>query len=285
MAIEPNGGRGTVALVIEGGANRSAYATGALATLQKEGFIPDAIYDTSAGGALAAWYAAGQMERCVDVWPYAADRRVMSYRRALIGKHVFDLHALYRELYVTEFGLDVKKVQAAPMPVNVTITDADTGDTIYVDLRGKDQPTHWIHAGAALPIAAQAPVTLDGKRYLDGGTTDPIPLKKAIADGHRDIVLVLNRPKGVRKPEHAWIVKLFGRLFPNLEHAARDHHRYHNDAVALGEHPPAGVRVTIIRPSVDTGLGRTTRDVKALQRAIAAGRADAARVWATRGPS
>jgi hypothetical protein len=70
-------------------------------------------------------------------------------------------------------------------------------------------------------------------------------------------------------------VRLFARQFPNLEHAARDHHKYHNGAVALGENPPLGVRVRIIRPSSDTGLGRTTRDPKLLARALERGRSDA----------
>jgi len=266
------------ALVIEGGANRSAYATGALCELQKAGIVPDAAYGTSAGGALAAWYAAGQMERCAEVWRYATDRRIMSYRRALIGRRIFDLSALYRELYLEEFGLDVAAVKRSRYPVFVTLTDADTGETVYVDLRTVEHPTHWIHAGAALPIAAAAPIELDGQRWLDGGTTDPIPLRRAIDDGHTDVVVVMNRPAGVRKPEPGWVVKLFGRKFPQLVEHARQHHAYHNDAVRLAEPPPKGVRVRIVRPSRDTGLSRTTRDIKVLRAAIEMGRRDAERV-------
>lgn len=264
--------------MIEGGANRSAYATGALCTLQARGFVPDAAYGTSAGGALAAWYAAGQMERCAEVWRYAADRRIMSYRRALTGGFVFDLHALYRVLYPGEFGIDLERMRKAPFPVNVTVTDADSGETAYRDIRHVAEPLAWIHAGAALPIAAEAPITLEGRRWLDGGTTDPIPIRKAIDDGHDDIVAVLNRPAMERKPESAWVVRLFGRRFPNLAEHAREHHRYHNEAVRLCESPPAGVRIRLIRPARDTGLSRTTRDVEALRRAIAQGRADAAKV-------
>lgn len=263
------------ALVIEGGSNRSAYATGALATLQKAGFVPDAVYGTSAGGALAAWYAAGQMERCAEVWRYAADRRIMSYRRMLFGKPVLDLHALYRDIYLTEFKLDVARIKAAPYPVHVTVTDADTGETRHVDLRRVAHPTHWVHAGAALPIAADAPIPLEGRKWVDGGVTDPIPIRRAIEDGHRDIVAVLNRPRGERGPESPLVVRMFGRRFPNLVEHARQHHAYHNEAVRLCDAPPEGVRVRVVRPARDTGLTRTTRDIRVLERAIAQGRRDA----------
>lgn len=270
------------ALVIEGGANRSAYATGALCTLQQQGFAPDAAYGTSAGGALAAWYAAGQMERCADVWRYAADRRIMSYRRALQGKPILDLHALYRVIYLEEFGLDVERVKRAPYPVVVTLTDADTGETVHQDIRRVEHPTHWVHAGAALPIAAETPIELGGRRWLDGGTTDPIPIRKALDDEHREVVVVLNRMRGERKPEPAWVTRLFARQFPNLVEHARQHHAYHNDAVRLCDNPPPGVRITVIRPAVDTGLTRTTRDRKLLERAIEQGRRDATYAMAAR---
>jgi predicted patatin/cPLA2 family phospholipase len=195
----------------------------------------------------------------------------------LVGKHVFDLRALYRVLYPGEFGLDVAAVRRAPFPVVVTLTDADTGETLHPDIRKVDDPLAWIHAGAALPLAAEAPIEIDGRRFLDGGTTDPIPLQRAIDDGHRDIICVLNRPRGERKPEPAWATRLFGRSFPGLRRHAEAHHAYHNAATRLAESPPPGVRVRVVRPQRDTGLSRTTRDVKKLQAAIAQGRADAAR--------
>src|SRR5688500_2260291 len=123
------------ALVIEGGANRAAYATGALASLQAAGFVPDAAYGTSAGGPLAAWYAAGQMERACNTWDAVQDRALLSYRRALLGGYVFDLRALYHHYHPHVFGMDVAAVKRAPFPVHVTITDAETLETYHPDIR------------------------------------------------------------------------------------------------------------------------------------------------------
>lgn len=262
------------ALVIEGGANRAAYATGAGSALQAAGFVPDAVYGTSAGGALAAWYAAGQMEVACRTWDAVQDRELLSYRRALTGGYVFDLRRLYHHYYPNVFRMDVAALRRAPFPVRVTITDADTGETYHPDIRQADDPLALVHAGAAIPILAEAPVQWNGRRCIDGGTTDPIPIAKAIADGHKHVVAILNRPPGERKPEPAWAVAILARKFPALAEAARMHHEYHNRAVRLCLAPPEGVRIHVVRPATDTGVSRATRDLVLIRRAIERGRAD-----------
>ena len=269
--------------MIEGGANRASYATGVLAALQSAGFVPDAAYGTSAGGALGAWYAAGQMELACRTWNAVRDRELLSYRRALLGGYVFDLRRLYHHYYPKVFGLDVAAVKRAPFPVHVTITDADTGETLHPDIRHAEDPMLLIHAGAAIPLLAEAPIEWDGRRCIDGGATQPIPLEKAIADGHKDIVVVLNRAHGERKPEPGWAVALIARQFPALEGAARLHHELHNRAVRLALAPPEGVRVRVIRPATDTGVSRATRDLALIRRAIERGRADGLRAAAQMG--
>ena len=75
------------ALVVEGGGMKAAYANGVLSAFEELGHTAwDAIYGTSAGGALAAWFAAGQARHAEKTWEYAADRRILSYRRFLRRK-------------------------------------------------------------------------------------------------------------------------------------------------------------------------------------------------------
>lgn len=271
------------ALVIEGGANRAAYATGVAASLQAAGFVPEAVYGTSAGGAIAAWYGAGQMEVACRTWRAVQNKELLSFRRALLGGHVFDLHRLYRHYYPHVFGIDVAAIRKAAFPIHVTITDADSCETYYPDIREAEEPMALVHAGAAIPILSDAPVLWNGRRCIDGGTTAPIPLQRALEDGHRDVVVILNRPPGDRKAEAAWAVGLVARRFPALAAAVRDHHGIHNRTVRLALSPPEGVRVRVIRPDSDTGVSRATRDLKRIGRAIQRGRRDGMRAAAEMG--
>ena len=42
-------------------------------------------------------------------------------------------------------------------------------------------------------------VEINGRRYLDGGTSDPIPVKKALEDGCDRLVVVLTRDRSYQK--------------------------------------------------------------------------------------
>lgn len=256
---------------------RATYASGVAHSLHRAGFVPDAVYGTSAGGAIAAWYASGQIDVGLTTWDRASDRRLMSFRRALLMRGpVLDGHHVYRELYPNHWKLDADALKRAAYPVIVTVTDADTGETLYPDLRAAEDPFVLLQATTNLPLLSGPPVAWQGRRLLDGGVTDPIPLARAMEDGHRDIILVANRVRGERKPEPEWTVRIIARAFPELADPTRLHHKLHNDALKLAERPPDGVRVRVIRPTRDIGVSRLTRDTRKLRAAIEIGKRDGA---------
>lgn len=273
---------------------RAAYANGVLAAfedagrkdsdapsarpMESEALHFDAVYGTSAGGALAAWFSAGQARFALSTWDYVADRRILSYRRWASGRGpLLDHDKMFAIIYEAERPLDTAAVQRAPWPVYVTVTDADSGAVEYHDIR-KGPVLAWLRATGRLPLAAGDPVEIDGRRWLDGGIVDPIPVRRAIADGAKEVVVILNRPRGERKkepPVSSWLV---GKRYPHLRSHVDAHHQHHNDAVRLAENPPPGVHIEIIRPARDTGVRRFTRDMKPLRRAMAMGEADG-RAW------
>lgn len=272
-----------VVLVLEGGAMRGAYASGVAVALQEAGVVPEAVYGTSAGGAIGAWFAAGQAHVGATTWEHVIDRQLLSYRRAFWGdRPVLDFRLLYGDRYPNLFKMDLARLRAAPYPVYVTLTDADTAETEYVDLRKVDDVFTHLHATSALPLVSEAPVPIGGRRYVDGGATAPLPLQRALDDGHKEILVVSNRPRGLRRPESPLLVAMVGRRFPVLIDAARRHHALHNEALALaealseGRAPPRhrDVRLRLVRPARDLGLGRFTRDLEKIRGAVRRGRED-----------
>lgn len=258
---------------------KGAYANGVLSAFEEANQRFAAVYGTSAGGALAAWFAAGQARYAEATWLYAADRRIVSYMRWFTRRGpLLDHDFLLDHIYAFEHPLDVATLQAAPFPVVVTATDVDTGAPSYVDLR--DAPVlPWLKATGRLPWVAGGPVVIDGRRFLDGGIADPIPIAKALADGHKEVVLVLNEP-GRREADHPAMAKFLAKRYPALRQGLLDHAGRKNRAIALAENPPAGVRVTIIRPESKLKLHRLSRDLDAIQNAIEMGRQDG-RAWLT----
>ena len=60
-------------------------------------------------------------------------------------------------------------------------------------------------------------VEIDGKKYLDGGCADSVPVEAFQKMGYEKNVIVLTRPAGYRKkPEHSKLAKLVYRKYPNF---------------------------------------------------------------------
>ncbi len=254
---------------------RGAYTNGVLAALEDRGFrTVDAVYGTSAGGAMAAWWSAGQARYALGTWKYAGDPRILSMRRWLtLRGPLLDHDTLFHVVYVNEHPLNLDAVQRARHPVIVTATDADSAQTVYVDLRD-GQVLDWLRATGRLPLAAGVPVVIGGRRYLDGGMSDPIPMAKAIADGATEILCILNNPPGPRKAEPGLTLRIIAKKYPRMADLARRHHELHDQAVRLAEHPPAGVAVHVVRPVQALRVGRLTSNLRRVQAAIELGEAD-----------
>ena len=253
---------------------RGAYSNGVLSAFEESGFNHwDSIYGTSAGGALAAWYAAGQARYAEETWKYVVDRRIMSYRRFLTGGPLLDHEALLDIIYEKEHPIDQAAIRAAPSPVIVTASDIDAGRPHYQDLR-QGPVIPWLKATGRLPIAAGPPVVIEGRRFLDGGILDPIPLRRAMADGHTDITVILNKPHGPPRPDNAMLAAFVARRYPRLRQGILEHQQIKHGTIGLALAPPAGVKVGIVRPKQATGLHRLTRDLDAIHAAIEIGRRD-----------
>lgn len=263
------------ALVIEGGGMKAAYANGVLSAFEEAGHDSwDAVYGTSAGGALAAWYSAGQARFAEHTWTYASDPRILSYGRWVRRRGpLLDHEALLEIVYRNEHPLDVAALRRSKHPVVVTAADVDTGEVVYHDLRQGDAIA-WLKATGRLPFASGPPVRIDGRALLDGGILDPIPARRAVADGATELTVVLNKPPGPRVKDNWAIASIAARRYPKLRDGITRHHAIKQAALDYVEAPPEGLTVHLVRPAKPTGLGRLTRDRAAIQAALEQGRKD-----------
>lgn len=265
------------ALVIEGGGMKAAYANGVLTSFEREGYHPwDAVVGTSAGGAMAAWYAAGQAEFAEGTWAYAADPRILSYRRGLTGGPILDHEALWQRVYLQEHPLDQDAVARAPFPVIVTAADTETGEVVYPDIRKGDMGG-WIRATGRLPFGAGPAVEVAGRTYVDGGVIDPIPIRHAVEHlGATDVTLIANKPPGPKKADPRLLIELAARRYPALRDGMLRHQQIKEEAMAYAADPPPGVTVHRLWPSQDTGVSRMSRDLARIEDALRLGHRDGA---------
>jgi predicted patatin/cPLA2 family phospholipase len=263
------------ALVIAGGGTRGAYASGAAIAIHELGLKFDAVYGTSAGGAVAAWFTAGQPREGLRTWRYVQDPTIMNWRRWLTFRGpLIDLERLYGEVYTKEVGLDLDAIRNAPHPTIVTMADAESGHAHYVDLRKADI-LQALKASSAIPFVTDAPFEFNGRKYFDGGLVQPVPLERALEDGAKEVVLIFNHHPEYDSSTSLFMAWLFERKYPRLGLAIAHHSLLYDQVEALAANPPVGVKITLIRPLKDHGVHRLTRDTKLIERAIDQGRKDA----------
>jgi len=171
-----------VAVCFGSGALHGYAHVGAIRAFQKLGFQPAVITGCSVGAIAGVLWAAGldadAIERIANdpSWHEASGLRMpvlgvgtLDGLQALIDRHT-----------------GRRNIEALPKRFAAAATDLDTGQAVTLD-RGRAGSA--VAASAAVPIRYE-PVTIDGRRLVDGALSAPIPVDAARALGADFIVAI-----------------------------------------------------------------------------------------------
>ena len=88
---------------------------------------------------------------------------------------------------------DYDTFEAYPGQVEAVVTNLQTGRAEYREVPRRDASFLLLQATCAMPVLFQPIRMDDGAPYLDGGCSDAIPWKRALAVGCDRVVVVLTR--------------------------------------------------------------------------------------------
>jgi predicted patatin/cPLA2 family phospholipase len=132
----------------------------------------------------------------------------------------------------------------------------------------------YLRASASLPYLSKI-VEIDGKKYLDGGCTDCIPVEAFMEMGFERNVVVLTRPSDyVRGPASRPMTKLFYNKYPAFMKAMEERHERYNKTIKKIAELESEGKIFVIRPEVDVNIGRLEKDPVEIQRVYDIGRRD-----------
>ena len=207
-----------VGLVLEGGGMRALFTAGVLdALLDVKELDIDGIVGVSAGALFGVNYVSGQKERAIRYnKKYARDKRYMGlYSWITTGNAVNEEFAFYE----IPFKLDVfdqEKFKESKIDFYVVMTNVESGKPEYVLIKDVFKQMEYLRATSALPFASKI-IEINGKKYLDGGISDSIPIDYCESLGYDKIILVLTRPENTHKDDKLnFLYKLVYRKYPNL---------------------------------------------------------------------
>jgi len=263
-------------LVLEGGAMRGMYTAGVLDVFMENGITFDGVIGVSAGAIAGCSYVSGQRERTIRYnVKYCRDKRMMSFYSLLTTGDLVGTQFCYHEIPERLDPFDNEAFQASPMVFYVTCTNLETGEPEYIRLTDMQAQIDYMRASASMPYVSHI-VDMEGKKLLDGGCSDSIPLRKFLELGYGRNVVVLTRPAGYRKaPEKTSLAPVFYRKYPNfvrlLQNRAANYNRQVEDIQALEREG----KIFVIRPETPLEIGRMCHDPEIILKAYRRGRADA----------
>ncbi|WGY01721.1 patatin-like phospholipase family protein [Nocardioides sp. QY071] len=188
-----------IALAIEGGGSRAAYSAGMALAIDEAGLTDcfDDVYGTSGGALNGAWLLTGEAQRWLRswAWPEVQAARVTDPRRVFRGGPVVDLRRLVHHVYESITPMDFDAIVANPIRFHPMATDAATGKETdlapYVVDRLSAQTA--LRASSCIPLLAGRPVRVGERRYVDGGLSEGVPYRTALAQGATHVLVLRTR--------------------------------------------------------------------------------------------
>ena len=180
----------------------------------------------------------------------------------------------YRELPEKLDVFDTKAYRENPTTFFVVCSDAETGQPVYRRCDKADREDMlWMRASASLPLLAR-PVEVGGRVLLDGGMTDPIPLRFFEGIGYTKNVVVLTRDSAYRKkPEKMQgLLRVVLKAYPALLEAISIRHLVYNETRRyIKERAEAG-ETFVIEPGEPLCIHRTEKNPEKLREIYEVGR-------------
>ncbi len=262
-------------LILEGGAMRGLFTAGVTDVMMENGIEFDGIIGVSAGAAFGCNYKSKQIGRAVRYnLKYCNDPRYCSFRSLIKTGDLYGADFCYHEMPEKLDIFDVVTFENNPTEFYVVCTNAETGKAEYKKLEKVDYDClEWIRASASLPLVSRI-VEVEGKKLMDGGMADSIPLRYFEEIGYDRNVVVLTQPKGYVKGKNKMmpIIKMALKKYPNLIKAIETRHEMYNEAVRyICEKEDRG-EIFVIRPDEALNIGKTESNPDRIQAVYDIGR-------------
>ena len=183
----------------------------------------------------------------------------------------FDYHIVPKQYEI----YDDDAFNRNPMEFIVVCTDVETGEAVYQPLTEANYDTYeWIRASASMPLVSKV-VNIHGRKLLDGGVADSIPLAYTESIGYDCNVVVLTQPLGYQKEHNRLmpLMRLALRRYPEMIKALDYRHIMYNKQLEYVAQAEREGRCLVIRPDAKIPIGHISHNPQQMQHVYQIGRA------------
>ena len=162
-----------IALVLGGGAVRGFAHVGVIKVLEAQGISPDMVVGTSAGSVVGALYAAGYSG-------FELQKIAFKLDEDSVGDWIIPDRGFIKGDALQNFvnkAVQNKPIEKLRKQFAAVATDLQTGEMVVFEHGNTGQA---VRASSSIPGVFQ-PIKINGRDFVDGGLTSPVPVRVARA--------------------------------------------------------------------------------------------------------
>lgn len=255
---------------------RGLFSAGVIDVLMENDIQFDGIVGVSAGAAFGCNMKSKQAGRAIRYnTKYAKDWRYCSIRSLITTGDIFGGEFCYHYMPKHLDIFDDETFNNNPQEFYAVCTDVETGEPIYKQLTTADYECYeWIRASASMPLASKI-VNIGGRKVLDGGISDSIPLKFMQQQGYERNIVVTTQPAGYVKKKNSLLplMRLQLHRYPRFLDAVANRHKMYNAQMEYVAEQERVGNALVLRPESPLTIGHITHDADKMWETYNLGRA------------
>ena len=251
--------------VLEGGAMRGLYSAAVLDVFMQNGINTDAIYGVSAGALFGINFKSKQIGRAIRYnLKYAHEKNYMGLYSLITTGNIMNEKFCFDRIVNELDKFDFDTFNASPIDFYAVVTNVETGKAEHIKITDSRAQLEVLRASGSMPFVSKL-VEIDGKKYLDGAISDPIPFKKVLEEGYEKIVVVLTRSKQDPKHKEKLPYNWFYRKYPNFIKCAEKQLDVYNESLDLIREYEKQGKIVVLRPSKNLNVARVEKNLQKLK--------------------
>lgn len=113
--------------------------------------------------------------------------------------NMFGVDFIYHKIPEELYPIDNEAFQRRGIRFQVAVTDCETGEAAYPEVKDMFDDVDYILASGSLPFLARMDGTGTGGSTWTEASRTPFPLAQSIKQGNEKNVVILTRPRGYQK--------------------------------------------------------------------------------------
>ncbi len=266
-----------------GGGLRGVYGAGVFDRCLDENIEFGCCIGVSAGSANIASFLGKQHSRNYRFYcDYAFHKEYMSLGNLIKTGSYIGLDYIYGTLS-NEDGLDPLNFNGIAEYrgiMKIVATDTETAEPYYFGIEDMSLNNYRVLcASSCIPVVCRS-VEIGGRKYYDGGVSDPVPINKAFELGCDKVVVILTKPRDFIKDSKTDSkgAALIKRKYPELAKAINRRAEVYNKSVQLAKELEKEGKCLIVAPDDCCGVSTLTKNRENLDALYRKGYSDAEKI-------